>query len=284
MSRPSWNRSSKAAAVADADRARVLYATDGAVARLTLDRAEKRNALDDVTVAEIKALLAMAEEDPVVRVVLLGANGPDFCAGADLAQLDRIAAGAGPLENLEDADALGDLLVRMRRLAKPILAAVRGNAIAGGAGLATGCDFVIAADDAVFGYPEVHIGFVPAMVMALLRRAVGEKQAFELVALGGRFGAAEAHRLGLVNRLVPADRLDDEALAVARELAQRSASAVSLTKRLLYGMDGLSFEAAVARGAEVNVLARMTEDTRAGVRRFLEKNRPSNATGGQDDR
>jgi methylglutaconyl-CoA hydratase len=260
---------------ADEDRARVRYDVDGAVARVTLDRPEKRNALDDVTVAELGALLAMAEDDPAVRVVLLGANGPDFCAGADLAQLDRIAAGAGPLENLQDADALGSLLVRMRRLAKPIVAAVRGNAIAGGAGLATACDLVVAADDAVFGYPEVHIGFVPAMVMALLRRAVGEKQAFELVALGDRFGAADAHRLGLVNRLVPADRLDDAALAFARELAQRSASAVSLTKRLLYGMDGLSFEAAVARGAEVNVLARLTEDTRAGVRRFLDKHPPA---------
>jgi methylglutaconyl-CoA hydratase len=266
-------------AEADLDRARVLYAVDGAIAQLTLDRPEKRNALDDVTVAELKALLAMAEEDPAVRVVLLGANGPDFCAGADLAQLDRIAAGAGPLENLADADALGDLLVRMRRHAKPIVAAVRGNAIAGGAGLATACDLIIAADDAVFGYPEVHLGFVPAMVMALLRRAVGEKQAFELVALGNRFDAAQAHRLGLVNRLVPAERLDDDALALARDLAKRSASAVSLTKRLLYGMDGLSFDAAVARGAEVNVLARLTEDTRAGVRRFLEKNRPSSTSG-----
>ncbi|MGH7504618.1 MAG: enoyl-CoA hydratase/isomerase family protein [Longimicrobiales bacterium] len=255
------------------ERPRVLYAVADDVARVTLDRAEKRNALDDLTVAELKGAFALAGDDDAVRAVLLDANGPDFCAGADLDQLERIAAGATPLENLADADALGELFVRMRRLPRPIVAAVQGNAIAGGAGLATACDLIVAADDAMFGYPEVHLGFVPAMVMALLRRSIGEKQAFELVALGGRFGAEEARARGLVNRVVPAARVADEALAVARELAKRSASAVQLIKRLLYGMDGLSFEEAIARGAEVNVLARSTGDTLAGVRRFLERAR-----------
>lgn len=257
----------------DGDRARVLYAAGNAVAQLTLDRPEKRNALDDVTIAELKATLAMAQDDPAVRVVLLRANGPHFCAGADLSQLERIAQGAGPLENLQDADALGELLIRMRRMPKPIVAAVQGSAIAGGAGLATACDLIVAADDAVFGYPEVRLGFVPAMVMALLRRSVGEKRAFELAALGDRFTAADAHALGLVARVVPAATLQDEAHALAVALARRSASAVQLIKRLLYGMDGLSFEEAIARGAEVNVLARLTEDTRTGVRQFLERNR-----------
>jgi methylglutaconyl-CoA hydratase len=258
--------------VSDAvERPRVAYAVGSAIAQLSLDRPEKRNALDDVTVAELRATLAMAQDDPAVRVVLLRANGPDFCAGADLTQLERIAQGAGPLENLEDADALGQLLIRMRRMPKPIVAAVHGSAIAGGAGLATACDLIVAADDAVFGYPEVHLGFVPAMVMALLRRSVGEKRAFELAALGERFSAADAHSLGLVARVVPPERLQDEAFALALALAKLSASAVQLIKRLLYGMDGLSFEEAIARGAEVNVLARMTDDTRAGVRQFLEK-------------
>jgi methylglutaconyl-CoA hydratase len=257
--------------MAENERPRVLHDVDAGVARFTLDRAEKRNALDDVTVDELKAAFSAAAADAAVRAIVLDANGPDFCAGADLAQLERIASGASPLENLEDADALGALLVRMRRLPKPIVAAVQGSAIAGGAGLATACDVIVAADDAIFGYPEVHLGFVPAMVMALLRRSLGEKQAFELLVLGGRFDAAEAHRLGLVARVVPAARVGEEALALARELARRSASAVQLIKRLLYGMDGLSFEEAIARGAEVNVLARMTEDTKAGVRRFLER-------------
>src|SRR5690606_6496466 len=196
-------------------------------------------------------------------------------AGADLAQLERIAEGAGVLEIRDDATALGELFIRKRRAQRPIVALVHGNAIAGGAGLATACDIILAREDAVFGYPEVHLGFVPAMVMALLRRSVGEKRAFELTTLGDRFSAADAYALGLVARVVPAARLQEDALALALSLARRSASAVQLIKRLLYGMDGLSFEEAIARGAEVNVLARLTDDTRVGVRQFLEKHRPS---------
>lgn len=250
---------------------RIRYEVDGGVALLSLDRAEKRNALDDRTVAELKQALRAAEDDAGARVVLLRANGPDFCAGADLTQLEKIAAGGSVLENLTDAQALGELFVLMRRLRLPLVAAVHGHAFAGGAGLALACDLVVASDDAVFGYPEVHLGFLPAMVMALLRRGAGEKIAFELVARGDRIGAAEAHRLGLVNRLFAAQTFEQDAREYARELAGRSASALRLIKSLFYGMDGLSFEEAIARGAEVNVLARMTEDARAGIRRFLEQ-------------
>jgi len=253
---------------------RVLYSVDAGVALVTLNRPDKRNALDDRMVAELREAFERADRDPEARVVLLRGAGKDFCAGADLAQLERIAAGTGPLENLDDAAAFGDLLIRMRRLSKPIVAAVHGNAFAGGAGLATACDVVLASEDSRFGYPEVHLGFVPAMVMALLRRACGEKIAFELVARGDRIDAAEAHRLGLVNRVLPAATFEADSMEYARELAGRSASALRLIKRLFYGMDGASFEEAIARGAEVNVLARMTEDTREGVREFLERKAP----------
>ncbi|MGH7483750.1 MAG: enoyl-CoA hydratase/isomerase family protein [Longimicrobiales bacterium] len=252
--------------------ARVLSERGGAgVGYLTLNRAEKRNALDRELVGALLAEIRAADADAEVRVVVLRGAGSDFCAGADLAQLERIAAGAGPVENLDDAAGIAELLVAMRRATKPIIAAVHGHAIAGGAGLATACDIILAADDAVFGYPEVRLGFVPAMVMALLRRAVGEKVAFELVARGGRIDAREAHRLGLVNEVHPRDGFADAVDGYARDLATRSPSALRLIKRLFYGTDGMSFEDAIARGVEVNVLARMTEDTRAGVRRFLEK-------------
>src|SRR5690606_27035763 len=148
-----------------------------------------------------------------------------------------------------------------------------GHAFAGGAGIATACDVVLASNDARFGYPEVHLGFVPAMVMALLRRACGEKIAFELVARGDRLDAAEAHRIGLVTRVFSAETFEADALEYARELASRSASALRLIKRLFYGIDGASVEEAIARGAEVNVLARSTDDTREGVRRFLDRRR-----------
>jgi methylglutaconyl-CoA hydratase len=255
--------------------ARVIVTQDDAVATVTLNRTDKRNALDSMMVEGITLAIAELERDDAVRVIVITGAGRDFCAGADLAALEQIAAGADALANLHDAGRLGQLFIRMRRSAKPLVAAVRGSAIAGGAGLAGACDIVLATDDAVFGYPEVHLGFVPAMVMALLRRAVGEKIAFELVARGDRISADEAHRLGLVNRVFAAASFDDEVRDYTTTLAQRSGSAITLTKRLLYGMDGLSFEEAIARGAEVNALARNTEDCRAGVRRFLEKGRAS---------
>ncbi|MEX1184429.1 MAG: enoyl-CoA hydratase-related protein [Gemmatimonadota bacterium] len=251
--------------------ARVLVTRDGAVATITLNREEKRNALDAAMVAGIGIALAELEHERDVRVIVVRGAGPNFCSGGDLAELERIATGADAMHNLHDAQRLGDLFLRMRRTTKPIIAAVRGNALAGGAGLAGACDIVLAADDAVFGYPEVQLGFVPAMVMALLRRAVGEKVAFELVARGDSIDVVEAHRVGLVNRVFAAEAFDEGVRDYATSLARRSGSAVHLTKRLLYGMDGVSVEEAIARGAEINALARSTEDCRTGVRRFLEK-------------
>jgi len=250
---------------------RVRVERDGAVLVLTLDRAAKRNALDDRTVAELRAALRDAEGDASLRVILLRGEGPDFCAGADLAQLERIAEEADPVANMRDAEGLGRLLIEMRRHPLPIIAAVHGHAWAGGAGLATACDVVLATPDASFAYPEIRLGFVPAMVMTLLRRAVGEKIAFELVTAGESIDAGRAAELGIATRVLHAEDFDDAARAYARTLAERSASAVALTKRLLYGMDGLSFEESILRGAEVNAMARMTPDTRAGVRAFLEK-------------
>jgi methylglutaconyl-CoA hydratase len=251
----------------------VVVTRDGAVATVLLNRPEKRNALDSRTIDGLHTAFAELEHEDDVRVIVLTGAGPDFCAGADLAQLQRIAAGAGPIENLRDAERLGNLMVRMRRCSKPIIAAVRGNAIAGGAGLAGACDIVIAASDAYFGYPEVQLGFVPAMVMALLRRTVGEKAAFELVARGDRIGAHDAQRVGLVTRLVSSESFEDDVARYAQELARRSPSALALTKRLFYGIDGLAFDEAIARGAEVNALARSTEDCRAGVTQFLQRQR-----------
>ena len=241
----------------------------GAVARLVLDRPEKRNALNDALVAALKEALRRADADPEVRVIALEGAGRDFCSGADLSALRKIA-GASVMENLEDVDALAELFLLPRRLRKPVVALVRGRALAGGCGLATACDLVLAAEGAQLGYPEVRIGFVPAMVMAILRRNVSEKRAFELIVRGEPISAAEAERLGLVNRVITEDSFDAEADAYLAALAERSPSAVQLSKRLLYHSDGMGFEAAIRAGADLNVVARMTEDMQAGVARFLE--------------
>jgi len=238
------------------------------VAIVTLARPAKRNALDPQTIAELQESLAAAEADDRVGVILLAAEGKDFCAGADLEHIERtLDMTLAELE--QDALELGRLFLHMRAVPKPIVAAVHGNALAGGAGLASASDLVVASDDANFGYPEVHIGFVPAMVMTMLVRAVGEKRAFALVALGNRIGAREAMEQGLVHAVFSRHTFADDAFAFAADLATRSRTAIALSKRLLYEIDELTFEQGVERGAAVNAEARETEDCRAGVRAFL---------------
>jgi methylglutaconyl-CoA hydratase len=244
-------------------------AADG-VTRLVLNRPERRNALDASLVEALKDALHREDADRATRVVAIAGAGRDFCSGADLSALRAIAE-ASVLENLADADALAELFLLLRRLTKPVVALVRGRALAGGAGLATACDLVLASADATIGYPEVGIGFVPAMVMAILRRSVPEKRAFELIATGEPLGAEDAARVGLVNRVYAEAVFEAEAGEFLRRLASRSPSALRLSKRLLYHQDGMTYEAAIRAGADLNVLARMTEDTRDGVRRFLER-------------
>lgn len=240
------------------------------IVRLHLNRPEKRNALDRDTILDLQQRLAACQHDDGARVVLLTAEGADFCSGADLAELRRIRD-ASVMENLDDARLLGELFVAMRQHRLPVIAAVRGRALAGGCGLATACDVILASDTARFGFPEVNIGFVPAMVAALVRRAVSEKRAFEWLTTGRVITAAEAFHSGLVAQVYPDPELNAVALAFAEQMAQRPPSAVQLTKRLLYDMDGMSFPAAIESGARVNAIARMTPDCRRGIDRFLNK-------------
>jgi len=249
----------------------VLYSLDGSVARITLNRPEKRNALNDELLSELKlALLATSENEAVRSVVIQGA-GSDFCSGADLSALEKISKSSAA-ENAADAQSLLELFVLIRRLPTPVIAAVHGRALAGGCGLATSCDIVLASSSARFGYPEVKIGFVPAMVTAILRRKVTEKLAFELLTRGDEINAEEALRIGLINRVFSDDTFADDVMGYAESFASRSRSGVSLTKGLLYQMDGLPFLEALQAGADVNVIARLTEDCQKGIARFLKRN------------
>src|SRR5207248_10279410 len=175
---------------------------DGAIGRITLARPEKKNALDRVTADELAEALFALSEAPV-RVVAIDGDGADFCAGADLAALEEMLD-AHRQEHNDDAKALAHVFHTIRRMEKPVVALVRGRAYAGGAGLATACDIVLAHETARFVYPEVTIGFVPAMVMTLLRRSVGEKQVFELVGTGRVMNAKETASIGFVSRVFPA--------------------------------------------------------------------------------
>lgn len=242
------------------------------VVHLVLNRPERRNALNGALVEALTDALERTSEDDSVRVLVLRGEGKDFCSGADLAELERFAD-MGPEASLADAARMGELFLAMRRHPRPIVAAVRGRALAGGCGLATACDLILAEEGAEFGFPEVHLGFVPAMVMTLLRRKVVEGRAFELVTLGHRIGAAEAHRIGLANRVLAEATFDGDVERLAAEIAARPPTAIELTKRLLYGIDGASVDEGIGRGAEVNSLARLTDACREGVRRFLERAR-----------
>ena len=248
----------------------VIYAVEGAVALVTLNRPEKRNALNDALVGGLKRALAEADADESVRAVVITGAGADFCSGADLASLQKISE-SSIVENLDDARSLMELFALIRRVRVPVVAAVRGRALAGGCGLATACDLVLAAESARFGYPEVRIGFVPAMVTAILRRNVSEKRAFELATRGAEIGAEEAERLGLVNHIFDDATFEEEVESYVAGFERVSRSAVMLTKRLLYQMDGMSFDAALQSGVEVNAIARMTEDCQKGIARFLKK-------------
>ncbi len=245
-----------------------VQAADG-VMTIILDRPEKRNALSSAMIDRIADAVAEAELDAATRVVLLVGSGADFCAGADLAEL--LASTDNTMDqNERDALRLGEIFLAMRRLPKPVVAAVRGRALAGGAGLATAADIVIASDDASFGYPEIRRGFVPAMVMTMLRRSVGEKRAFEMVATGRVISAAEALQAGLISRVVASAEFDDTVAATVRELAAASPTASALTKELFHALDQRDFGDGILLGARVNAMARSTPDFRAAVQRFLE--------------
>jgi len=233
----------------------LIYKQTAPAAHITLNRPDKRNALSAEVIKELKAAFAEADDDPAVRVVVLRGAGKDFCAGADLAQLEQ-AFEASILENRADAEQFASLLLQIRHLSKPVIAGVHGRALAGGAGLASACDMIVATRSAQFGYPEVKIGFVAAMVLAILRRNLGEKRAFEILATGRTWSAAEAERMGLINRVTDDVDLDDVINALVAELSAVSASAVTLTKSLLYQIDGMSFEQALRAGIEMNAIAR----------------------------
>ena len=253
-----------------ADEQPVLYSVADATAHITLNRPEKRNALNPAVIAGLKEKLREASQDERVRVVVITGAGKDFCSGADLAALQQITE-ATVDENADDARSLLELFLLIRQIPVPVVAAVKGRALAGGAGLATACDIVLASTNARFGYPEVKIGFVPAMVMAILRRNVSEKRAFELITRGTELDAEKARAFGLVNEIFAEENFDQEVLAYVSEFQKLSRSAVSLTKTLLYQMDGLSFAAALETGADVNVIARLTTDCQERVAKFLAK-------------
>jgi methylglutaconyl-CoA hydratase len=249
---------------------RVLVQVAGGVLTATLNRPDKRNAIDTAMIDALLVALERADLDAAVRVVAVRGGGRDFCAGMDLNEL--LASADHSLDqNRKAALHFAEIFVRMRRLPKPVVALVQGRALAGGCGVATACDLILAAESAQFGYPEVQRGFVPALVMTMLRRAVGEKVAFDLAATGRLLNGTQAAAAGLVSRVYEDSDFDEQAGEVLRVLAESSASALAFTKQQFYQLDGLTFAEGLRLGADVNAVSRSTPDFRAALSTFLRK-------------
>ena len=245
---------------------------DAAIATITLDRPEKRNAISAQMIEELLAALAEIEHT-AVRAVIITGSGSAFCSGMDLDALKNLAQ-QSPTQNLEDSRRMATMFRRLWAYPKPLIAAVNGAAIAGGCGIATLCDFTIAVPEAKFGYTEVRIGFIPAIVSVFLIRQIGDKRARDLLLTGRILTAEEAKQIGLVNHIVEPDKLMDAARIYAASLVESSPSSIERTKRLLTESAAAEVDAALADAIAENASIRATADFREGLSSFLEKRRP----------
>jgi len=242
------------------------------VATITLNRPDKRNSINTQMIADVQSALDAIEKTPA-RVVILTGAGSSFCAGMDLAMLQAIAL-QSPSENQEDSRRIAKMFRRVWSYSKPIIAAVNGHALAGGCGLATLCDFTIAVPEAKFGYTEVKIGFLPAIVSVFLTRQIGEKRTRDLLLTGRLVEATEAREIGLVNEIVPADRLMPRVHELAEVLIAASPASVTRAKRLLVSAAAASLDADLERAVLENARMRCTPDFKEGLASFLEKRKP----------
>jgi len=245
---------------------------DSGAATITLNRPEKRNALSVQLLSELLAALDEIEQSDAQILILTGA-GKAFCAGMDLDELKTLA-GKSHEENVEDSLRMARVFRQLYDFPKPTIAAVNGAAIAGGTGLATMCDFTLAVPDAKFGYTEVRIGFVPAIVSSILVWQVGHKIARDLLLTGRVFEATEGHRLGLVNEVVPAEQLMGRARELATQLMESSPASLRMTKKLINSYIAGALDQQIERAVQENAAIRQTKDFQEGIGSFLEKRKP----------
>ena len=240
---------------------------------VTLARPEHRNALSRALREELAATLGAAMTDPAVRALVLTGAGSAFCAGLDLAELEATLS-MDEAAHRADSEALAELFLALMSAPKPVVAAVNGPAVAGGAGLVSACDLAVMGRGARIGYTEARIGFVAALVGALLLRQVGEKHARDLLLSARLVGADEALGMGLVNEVVDDDRVLEAACGRALALARNAPGSLALTKRLFLTAGGLPLPEALERAVDLNVAARTGPELAEGVRAFLERREP----------
>ena len=245
---------------------------DASIAIITLSRPEKRNAISYELIEELLTVLDEVAQSSALVLILTG-EGKAFCSGMDLENLKALA-GRSPEQNVEDSETMAHLFRALYEFPRPTIAAVNGAAIAGGCGLATLCDFTLAVPEAKFGYTEVRIGFVPAIVSTFLLRQIGEKRARDLLLTGRIIEANEAHRIGLINEIVSAEDLMARARALALQLLENSPASLLCTKRLLSDYARGELDAQIRLAVQENAAIRTTSDFREGISSFLEKRKP----------
>jgi methylglutaconyl-CoA hydratase len=250
----------------------LLLEFNGEIAKITLNRPDKRNAITTTMIAELLTALDVIEKSHT-RIVILTGAGKCFCAGIDLEMLAAIAK-QSPSENQEDSRRIAKMLRRIWSFPRPMIAAVNGAAYAGGCGIATLCDFTIATTEAKFGYTEVKIGFLPAIVSVFLTRQIGEKRSRDLLLTGRIISAAEAKEFGMVTEVVPAERLLDRVQELVAELIAASPSSVTRAKHLLTSSAAAGLDHDLERAILENARIRCTPDFKEGIASFLEKRKP----------
>lgn len=249
----------------------IEYKVENRIATITLNRPEKRNALNEAVVRGLRGAFARAETDTEAKVIVLKATGKVFCAGADLEYLRQLQQNTFR-DNLKDSDNLKSLLLQIYRHPKLVIAQVHGHAIAGGCGLVSVCDFVYTVPEAGFGYTEVKIGFLPAIVMKFLLLRIGEGRTKELLLSGEWIDADRAMEIGLVNKVVDAKVLENEVRSFALNICnENSAQSIKNTKEMMANMHGMNLDDALDYAVKKNAEARSTEDFQRGITAFLEK-------------
>ncbi|NVK83922.1 MAG: enoyl-CoA hydratase/isomerase family protein [Cytophagia bacterium] len=253
----------------------VEYSVKDRICTITLNRPDKRNALNEQVVRELKQAFSKAAEDSEAKVIVLAARGSAFCAGADLAYLQQLQQNTFE-ENLSDSNHLKELFYQIYTHPKVVIAKIQGHAIAGGCGLATVCDFSFAVEEAQFGYTEVRIGFIPAIVKVFLLRKIGEGKAKELLLSGELISAVEAKDFGLINKVVKEDELDTTVSDFAKMLVKKnSGQSMQFTKQMIARVQEMSLEDGLNHAAEQNAKARASEDCQKGIAAFLNKEKPN---------
>lgn len=250
----------------------ILYKEQNGIAEVTLNRPEKMNSLDETLISELTGLFKDLSANKDVKVVILTGAGGNFCSGLYLDYLQKISE-FNLEQNKEDSRRFKDMLLSVYSCTKPVIAKVSGYALAGGCGLASACDIIVADDTAKFGYTEVKIGFIPAIVMMFLLKRVSETHAKDLLLTARFIGPDEAFRMGFINYSVKKDELDKKVNEISESLMKNYSSSIALIKEMFSNVSNMHVEQALEFACDLNAKTRMTDDCKKGIAEFLEKNK-----------